>query len=70
MKPQNVASELIPARVTIENRELLERAALLTAATRHNTILTYVAISEAQRVENYTNVLELSEANAQALLEA
>ncbi|CAM3974301.1 MULTISPECIES: type II toxin-antitoxin system TacA family antitoxin [Pseudoalteromonas] len=70
MKTQNMATERITARVTIENRELLERAALLSGATSLNSFLTNVAISEAQRVVNYTNVLRLSEANANALFEA
>lgn len=70
MKTQTTATERITARVTSENRELLERAALLSGATSLNSFLTTVAIAEAQRVVDHANVLHLSEANANALFEA
>lgn len=70
MKTQSITTERITARVTTENRELLERAALLSGATSLNSFLTNVAIAEAQRVVSHMNVLQLSEANATALFEA
>lgn len=70
MKTQTITTERITARVTTDNKALLERAALLTGATSLNSFLTNAAIAEAQRVVSSMNVLQLSEANAFALIEA
>lgn len=63
-------NERITARVSSANRELIERAALLTGATNLNSFFTSVVIKEAKRIVHQHEVLQLSRADAQAFVTA
>jgi uncharacterized protein (DUF1778 family) len=64
------ANERITARVSPENRALIERAAILSGATNLNSFLSNAVVTEAKRIVEKEEMLRLSQADAEAFVAA
>jgi uncharacterized protein (DUF1778 family) len=62
--------ERITARVSRENRELIEQAAQLSGATNLNSFFTHVIVNEAKRIVAEHQALKLSNDDAVAFVTA